>query len=263
MAYNQPVNNAVQMPMYQANPTSYTPDALKGGGWTKVASPFTSGNNPQSALDPFNFTGWNKKPFVDTAGPQPDMPNYTVAFDPTTMSIADYLAGRYDHSAYDKFKDEAMRMGPSRWAKLANQDQKFQASNARQAGINQVASRNNQAMENLGASGGLSSGARERIATEGAKNYLSMGQDVARQARGNSLQIGINDEQNRISQLSQVPGMEMDQARMWTGARDKDIQNTLGENERKNQYNQNVYNQKMSAWAANKTADAQLASGKK
>lgn len=214
-------------------------------------------------LDPFNMSGWNKKQLVDTAGAQPDTPAYVVAYDPSTMSLADYLAGHYDHSGYDKFKSEALRSGPSKWASLAKQDLNMQSAQARNSGSQQVAARNAQAEDQLGASGGLSSGARERVATEGAKNYLAMSQDIGRQNKMGGLQVGINDEQNRITQLSQLPGMEMQQAGMWTGAKDKDVQNIVNENERRNQYNQTIYGQKMGGWSAAKTADAQAASGKK
>lgn len=193
----------------------------------------------------------------------PARPNYITAYDPATMSLTDYLQGKYDHSGYDQFKAEAMRKGPSAWATLAKQSQGAQVSDQREKGAAQTNAQTAQAMDEVAARGGLSSGARERAATEGSKNYLSMSQDLTRQQNLNNMQIGMNDEQNRIQELSQVPGMEQGQAQMWEGAKQQDTANTLAENERRNSYNSNVYNQQMQAWGANRQAQATENAGKK
>lgn len=205
-----------------------------------------------SSFDSLNLA---PDPAAAAAG-QPARPNFTVAYDPTTMSLTDYLQGKYDHSGYDQFKQEATRKGPSSWATLAKQDQAFQAGANREKGATEANAQTAQAEDNLAARGGLSSGARERADTDGAKNYLSMAQDAARSETGNDLQIGMNDEQNRIQQLSQLPGMEQSQAQMWEGAKQQDIANTTGQTDKINQYNQNVYSQQMQAWAAGMQADA-------
>lgn len=194
---------------------------------------------------------------------QPLRPNYIAAYDPNTMSLTDYLSGKYDHSGFDQFKSEAMRRGPSAWANLATADQAFQANTNREKGAAQVNAQTAQAQDELAARGGLSSGARERAATEGSKNYISMAQDNARTETGNKLQIGMNDEQNRIQELSQVPGMEGQQASLWENAKAQDVANTANENERRNAYNQNVYHEQMQGYMANQQANATMNSGKK
>lgn len=193
----------------------------------------------------------------------PGAPDYSQAYDPKTMSLADYLAGKYDPSGLNAYKEQAMRKGPSAWATLAGQQNAEQVAHQREAGAGEVNAQTAKNMDELAAHGGLSSGAMERAGTEGAKNYLSMSQDLGRQGNTNTLQIGINDEQNRIQQLGQLPGMEMQQAGMYEDARNKDINNITQENERRNQYNQNMYTTQMGAWSGNKQAQAIENSGKK
>lgn len=229
----------------------------------------SAGNVGSYFVDPLNLTGVRSRGGVfgpgdvNTSGPMPANPAYVTAYDPTTMSLSDYLTGKYDHSGYDAYKAEALRKGPSGWATAANLDQGVQAANQREKGVSANNAATAQAEDDLAARGGLSSGARERATTDGSKNYLAMSQDIARQENLNHMQIGMNDEQNRIQELSTVPGMEQSQAQMWEGARQQDINNTTAENERRNQYNQNLYNQQMTTWRANRQADATQNSGKK
>jgi hypothetical protein len=196
-------------------------------------------------------------------GATPDRPQYAQAYDPTKQSLAEYLTGKYDPSALSAFKDQAMRKGPSSWAALAQQSNRANESNSRERGASEISGQTAQAQDALAARGGLSSGARERTAQEGSKNYLAMSQDLAREGNMNDMQIGMNDEQNRIQQLSMLPGMEQDQAKMYEGAYQQDVANTTAENERRNNYNQNIYNQQMQAWAADRQAFATEHSGKK
>lgn len=196
-------------------------------------------------------------------GMTPTRPDYIVGYDPKTMSLSDYLSGKYDQSGMNAFREQALRKGPSAWATLSKQQQAALQGNQRESGAKEVASQTAQAEDNLASRGGLSSGARERAATEGSKNYLAMSQDLARQGNLNDLQIGVNDEQNRIQQLGMLPGMEMQQAGMFEDARGKDIANTTAENARRNAYNQNIYDQQMGAWGANRQAQATENAGKK
>lgn len=118
--------------------------------------------------------------------------------------------------------------------------------------------------------GGLSAGARERLESSGARNLLAMSQDVSRQGNLNRMQIGINDEQNRIAQLGQLPGMEalalqsnLQREGMYTQARQTDINRAIAENQNRNAYNQSLYQQQMQAWAAQRQARATERAGKK
>jgi hypothetical protein len=139
------------------------------------------------------------------------------AWNPNT----DYLSGmptaptdvmngvNLDRSGLNAFAGEAMRTGPSAWSKLATQQQDQSQADALQRGTAQTAATTQGAQDQMAMQGGLTSGAAERVAQSGARNMLDMGQDIARQGDQNRLQVSINDEQNRISQLGQLPGMQL------------------------------------------------------
>lgn len=193
----------------------------------------------------------------------PTRPDYVSTYDPLSMSLSDYYQKNYNPAGMNAFRQEALRKGPSSWATLARQQQNALESNSRERAAKEARSQEAQAMDTLASHGGLTSGARERAALEGSKNYLAMSQDLARQGNLNDLQIGVNDEQNRIQQLGMLPGMDIEQANTFAKAKQADIQNAVAENERRNAYNQNIYNQQMGAWAANRQAIATERSGKK
>lgn len=207
----------------------------------------------------------------------PTTPFYNPIYNPQTQSllpgVESQLAG-IDLTGLDQsvksFQDLADRQGPSAWATLANQQQNALAENARERGAGETNASTAAALDQLGSSGGITSGARERVAEAGQKNYMNMNQDVSRQNTLNQLQIGVNDQQNKMQEMGMLPGMEMQalqpefqKANMWEGAHAGDIQNQIGSNEYANQWNQNLYNQQMSAWAANQQAKATANSGKK
>lgn len=239
--------------------------------WWNTSS--NAGDAGNKFIDPFNFSGWNKQntPFTEA---QPDRPAYSAAWDPS-MAFAPELQSRLNGinlntAGLDKFRGEAMRNGPSTWANLAQAQNQAQSGISKDKAVTEARSGDRTAEADLASKGGLSSGAEERIARGGAKNLLAVGQDNARQTNLNSMQIGINDEQNRISQLGQLPAMEntafqdsMQKENSWDTARMADINAASGENQRRNSYNQNVYNQQMQAWAASKQANATENAGKK
>lgn len=173
-------------------------------------------------------------------------------------------------SAVDAFRNEAMRQGPSGWAKLAQQEQDLLAAQARDRGAQVSRGQTAQALSDLASSGGLSSGARERTAQAGAKNYIDMSQGVSRDSNLNKMQIGINDEKNRVQQLSMLPGMEQQalaplfqKQSIWQQAANQNQQNVIAANKEANAFNQNLYNQQVNAWAADRQAKATENSGKK
>lgn len=137
-----------------------------------------------------------------------------------------------------------LNQGLSPWALLAEQQQEQLKENAQSQGAQSVAGQTAQTDAGLEANGGLSSGARERAAEGGAKNYISMVQSTGQQANANDMQIGMNDEQNKIQQLGTAANIEGQNA---TAA---------------NSYNQNAYNTQMQAWAANQQANATENAGK-
>lgn len=175
-----------------------------------------------------------------------------------------------DKSALEANRAEALRSGPSAWRNMLSQSlqsqQKQGLNNAAQAAAGQTA----QAEANLASHGGLSSGARERLAAQGGNNYLNMAQDVNNQAGQGMLNADIQDEQNRMSQLRAQPGMEiaatapeLAKANMNIGAQQYDLNNNINSFDKLNYANLQKYNSQMGAWAAGQQAQATQNSGKK
>ncbi len=193
----------------------------------------------------------------------PSTPSFVQAYDPATMNLADYLSGKYDNAGIKSYREQALRKGPSQWAALAQQQNAQNTAASQDKAASTARGQEAQMEDELAMQGGLSSGARERAAQAGANNYMNMEQDLARQGNQNAMQIGMNDEQNRIQQLSALPGMDQSQAQMYEQAKQQDIANKMNATDRVNAYNQNLYNKSMEAWGAGKQADATAASGKK
>jgi len=112
--------------------------------------------------------------------------------------------------------------------------------------------------------GGLTSGARERVATAGARGYLDMSQDAARQGAMARGRISMEDEKNRQEMLRALPGAEMQQADMMmrradalTRAEQDDLNRQIAETERRNQYNMQTFGIQGQMFGAEKTAQAQ------
>lgn len=151
-----------------------------------------------------------------------------------------------DTSGLDAFSKEALRTGPSAWAGLANQQNRQNQADAYDRGMGQAAAHGQEGRDALAMQGGLTSGAAERSANATSRNMLDVGQDVNRQGDANALQIGINDEQNRIQELSSLPGMQLQGSGF-------DLAKAQGQN----QFNAQNYDTQGRIWAAGKEADSQ------
>ena len=249
-------------PMAMGNglPQGYTYD-VNGNIIAQGGQPLMGG-----ATDPLSaYYGMPNSPFYN--------PIYNSSTQSLTHGLETELAGINQQplqESVQNFADLANRQGPSAWATLAGQQQNTLAENAMEKGAAQSNAQTAQAIDTLGATGGVSSGARERAAEMGSRNFMNMSQDTSRQNSLNQLQIGVNDQQNKIQQMGMLPGMEMQalqpqfqEANMWESARATDVGNAIGANQSANSWNQNLYNQQMSAWGANQQANATANSGKK
>lgn len=193
---------------------------------------------------------------------RPKIPEYNSIYSSSMAMQPKVQQGLLGMQGFNQFRDEALRQGQSPWASMALQKQGLEESSALERAKQEAASSAAQAQSNLAMRGGLSSGARERLAGAGAQNMLAMSQDIGRQGGLNRLGIGMQDEQNRIARLSQLPGMELSQQSLLADVGQNDVRNMMQENLARNAYNMNNYNQQMKVLAANKTAQAMEESGK-
>lgn len=244
------------------------------------------GNGANSVLDPLNIFGGNSGP-ADSANALGDsftapwanfdpssMPAFNSIYNPSTQSIGGTAAGLnaanpLDMSGIDAFKSQALAQGPSQWAQQAGQQQNYLAMQSKDQGAQTVAGQGATAQAGLASRGGLSSGAAERLAQGGANNYLSMTQGVNNQLAGNQMQIGMNDQQNKLSMMSQLPGMQLGaanfkqgQAQMQLGADSTDVANAMQGTQAQNTYNLGKYQTQMQGYGAGQTASATAKAGK-
>lgn len=201
----------------------------------------------------------------------PKIPDFVPIYDPSTMSMLpelnQKLAGiQLDKRALDQFRNEALRTGPSNWAVLARRSQALGEQTARERAIREAAAQGASARSNLAMRGGIQSGARERIAKQGMRDYLSMSQDLNRQGDMDRLQIGMNDESNRIQQLGMLPGMEVQalqpefqKLNLWGQGKQFDVGNAMKENQAQNDYNQQNYATRGQMYGAKQQANAMIA----
>jgi hypothetical protein len=140
--------------------------------------------------------------------------------------------------------------------------------------INNQAAQNNAgmrgALDNLAATGGVSSGARERMAKSSIRDMMMGRQDIRQQGASDRFNILAQDENNRIKQLSDLTGMEMTRGQFAAGERDKglatrqyDITNSLNTLGKERDDDLQAWNKNQETWAAGQTANAQAAAASK
>lgn len=176
--------------------------------------------------------------------------------------------------ALEELRKRGFAQGPSEYANILTQKQALEEQNALGKAGRSAASASSSAFSDIARRGGLSSGARERLASQSAMNALLGQQDVLRQGMGDRLNITASDEQQKLGILQSLPGMELGlgQARANTDIANRAYQtdveklNKLGalqEVGRQDAAKLREYEEKMKAYGAEKTADAQANAGKK
>lgn len=198
-----------------------------------------------------------------------------------------------DTSGVEQLKKEALAApGTSAWEGMMRGRQGLEESGAQDNAARTSASGTAQAMSQLSGTGGLSNGARERLARMGGQDLSTQKQSVLRQGQLDRSGIGVQAEQNRLGQLSQLPGAqiaalqpEIQKTQMYGNFAEQenqrnqdlglanrkysgDIQaqnigNSLNTANSENAARLGAYNSAMQAWAANKQAGATQSSGKK
>ncbi len=198
----------------------------------------------------------------------PTAPSYTSGYNPSMATLPGLETAmdqnQLDKTGLNKFTQEATRTGPSSWAQMANNQQDVQKNQAIDAAGGQAAGQAAQAESALARSGGMSSGAQERVQRDASRGQTGAIQGITQQAGQNKMQIGMNDEKNRMSELSQLPGMEvaatqpgLAQEQLYENASNADINHSIAESSSQNQFNQNSYNTAAGIWGAGMQASAQ------
>lgn len=174
-------------------------------------------------------------------------PGYTPSWRPE-------FVGRFApaESAVGAFRAEALRTpgALSPWGQFAAKSQALEAQKARERLMNQFLGAQAATGSTMAMRGGLTGGARERLAQETGRGFLGLSQDIGRQTRENLLRIGMEDEQARRQALSQLPQTEMMLPQYLTGMQ-------MDELARQNAFKLQTYSEAMRAKSAENVAEKQ------
>jgi hypothetical protein len=203
-----------------------------------------------------------------------------VGFTSNLDSLNTRLGGiNLNTQALQALRGEGLRSAgtPSAWGQMAlskaMSDAGAQGNAALASGMSALASR-----------GGVSRGARERMASRGTRDTM-----MAKQKAG--MDIGMQDEANRLGILSALPGQEvqslqpeLQKASMWSSMADTEaarkqgldlanrdystsvnkanLASLMGDVQGKQAFDMSKYQETMKAWGADRTASAQENAGK-
>ncbi|MNJ94790.1 hypothetical protein D3C87_124930 [compost metagenome] len=180
--------------------------------------------------------------------------------------LGDWNEVTADQEALNKYKETALRDAgqASPWASMMLQKQEQEQLAALDNAAQMQASGYNQALSTLAQTGGVSGGARERMARSSANSGMLGRQAALRDGTLDRMNIGLQDETNRMDQLGNLQGMQNTQADIKFKNQEKqlgidqtNLNNRLGEVDKKRMYDLDSWKQQMQTWGANKSADAQ------
>lgn len=169
----------------------------------------------------------------------------------------------YDRRPLQSFTEESLRTGPSKATNYALDLSRQAVDQAKSQARGQAAGMAQNAQAQLAMKGGLTGGAAERIQKMANNNALDLSQQAEAAGSQNRTNLLMGDEQNRLAGLDRASGLNLNASQGLFDMQNKNLQNIIGEQTRRNLYNMNNYNQQMQAWGAGKQADAVANSGKK
>lgn len=209
------------------------------------------------------------------AGPEPTRPEFNSLLDPSTglmksqyqLKLGD-VAGP-NTEALNAYQQKALAApGQSQWEQFANKQAQLGAQGQKSALEQQAASAAAQARSNLASKYGLSSGARERIAKQGARDQMmgqqNIGANLAQQQAG----IATKGEEMRNQMLGQLPGMQnqlvgtnlaLEKAKL--EPQQFNVGQAINQNALKNQADLSKYQEQMKSYAAKQAGQAMRESG--
>lgn len=172
--------------------------------------------------------------------------------------------------AIEELRKRGLSQGPSEYANILMGKQALEEQNALGKSAQASRSASSSAFSDLARKGGLSSGARERLASMGQQSEARGTQDVLRGGMTDRLNITAGDEQQKLGILQNLPQMELGYADLGLKNRDYktnvdklNIAGALQEVGRQDTAKFSDYAERMKAYGAEKTAQAQANAGKK
>jgi len=189
------------------------------------------------------------------AGRPADMKFNSLLSEDGTIGDAYALDEKVDTQFLDQMRDDNLRQPgeASAWRNLIDQQITRQAGDS----ATQMQQAQNQQLDNMAMRGGVSAGARERMAQAGVGQNLANQQNIF----GNRLQADLQDEQMRRQGLMDLGNAEMQVGQYQTGIQESNRDAALQDIFQNRAFDTNQYNEKMRAWASEKTAAATPSGG--
>jgi hypothetical protein len=185
---------------------------------------------------------WESKAY----NPRPELPEFT----PFTERYNGFTPG----SSASQLRDYASGATESPWIAMAREKNKLTDLEARDKTMGNGQAQAAMAADSLAMQGGITSGARERLADQSSRNVMDRMQELGRQNSQRDLDLSIEGGRERMGMLGQVAGMENQQGMFNT-------QLGFQENQRKSQYNMDKYGVDAQIYGNQKMADATREAG--
>lgn len=215
-------------------------NSLGGQHTVKVAQPGSATVQPTAIEARSGIKAPAYSGLTDSAGNLQDRYKY----DPTKSA------------AFVKMQEQAMAApGESPWAKVQMQQQALEQSGAQDMAARTQAQALAQAQSGLARFGGLSGGARTRLAMQGQKDLLGAQQNVANQGLQSRLGITGQDIGRQQDLLGKVGTTELEGQGQNLNALTGDVKNKAA-------FDAERYAQQMAAYGAEQTARGQVAAAK-
>lgn len=230
----------------------------------------------------FNRGGLFGPSDVNTAGGMPGYPNYISPLDSANNINPKYLLNgqeavksRYDDQSLNALQNMGLAApGTSAWEQMMLGQQGQNEATARDNAMRGADTAKLSAYSDLATHGGLSTGAKERLARTSSQGANEAKQGVARQGVLDRYGIGSNAEDRRTGALGQSAGLQLQKGQQLanidmsnrdyaTNLEKYNKELPLNQMALKNAANLSAYDSAMKGWAASKQADATTNSGKK
>lgn len=170
------------------------------------------------------------------------------------------LTSKYNQQYFNNLASFAQSTGPSDWLTSVRSRYGQQSLEAQEAARRQAATARLQGMEELGARRGLSTGAAERLATQGNLAEMLERQRIARGYAGMGAEADIAERAKKLDIQSMLPQLELDKARYESGLQQQSLSNLLEERAREHQYYLGRYQAEQARQGSESVANAQQAS---
>lgn len=155
-----------------------------------------------------------------------------------------------------RYVDPNQSRAPSPWLQMSLDAQALDQQQTQEGATKKMASETQSAMDRLASTRGLTGGASERLASQGATNAADLWSKIASEGDVTRSNLALQDQENFMNQQARNQQLDAANEQMMFQALMADAQN-------RNQYNLGGYQSKMGAWAANQTANAQAEAQKK